>query len=71
MPLINPEYRPSKINRPIVLSPACNHPHNKFFSKNNGGAGWMLIFIACYKRIGEVPPTITTQNLMDKFLQKK
>ena len=44
MPLINPEYRPSKINRPIVLSPACNHPHNKFFSKNNDGAGWMLTY---------------------------
>ena len=29
------------------------------------------VFIAQYKRIGEVRPTITARNLMDKYLQKK
>jgi dihydrofolate reductase len=29
------------------------------------------VFIACYKRVGEVRPTLTAQNLMDKYLQKQ
>jgi dihydrofolate reductase len=29
------------------------------------------VFIACYKRVGDVPPTVTAQNLMDKYLQKR
>jgi dihydrofolate reductase len=28
------------------------------------------VFIAHYKRVGEVPPTETAQNLMDKYLKK-
>lgn len=28
------------------------------------------VFIAHYKRVGEVPPTVTARNLMDKYLQK-